>query len=72
MSQVTLSLAELLAVVLMAVTLAVTDGAALSRFGIAWLAKRLDVEPGKVVPYRNATDEEADAGEEKPEYPDEN
>jgi hypothetical protein len=64
MSQVALSLAELLAVVLVAVTLAVTDGAALSRLGIAWLAKRLGVEPGEVVAYRNATDEEAGSPDE--------
>jgi hypothetical protein len=61
MSQVTLSLAELLAVVLVASTLAVTDGAALSRLGIAWLAKRLGIKPSEVVAYRNATDEDASA-----------
>lgn len=62
MSQVTLSLAELLAVVLVAVTLAVTDGAALSRLGTAWLAKRLGVEPGEVAAYQNSTDENTDSG----------
>jgi hypothetical protein len=66
MSWVTLSLAELLAVVLVTATLAVTDGAVLSRPGIAWLAKRLGIEPGEVVAYRSATDEEADSREENP------
>jgi hypothetical protein len=66
MSQLTLSLAELFAVVLVASTLAVTDGAALSRLGIAWLAKRLGVEPGEVVAYRNATDEDTGSPDESP------
>jgi hypothetical protein len=67
MSQVTLSLAELLAVVLVASTLAVTDGAALSRLGIAWLAKRLGVEPSEVVAYQNATGEEHGSRDESVE-----
>lgn len=64
MSQVTLSLAELLAVVLVAVTLAVTDGAALSWLGIAWLAKRLGIEPSEMVAFKNATDVSSNSGEE--------
>lgn len=67
MSQVMLSLTELLAVALVASTLAVTDGAALSRLGIAWLAKRLGIEPGEVVAYRNATDGDSTAREGSPE-----
>jgi hypothetical protein len=67
MSQVMLSLTELFAVALVASTLAVTDGAALSRLGIAWLAKRLGIEPSEVVAYRNATDGDSTAREGSPE-----
>jgi hypothetical protein len=57
--------AELFTVVLVASTLAVTDGAALPRLGIAWLAKRLGVEPGEMVAYRNATDEDTSSPDER-------
>jgi len=58
----TLSLYELLAIVLAAVTLAVTDGSALSRLGMAWLAKKLGVRPDEIRATSSAT--VADGGEE--------
>jgi len=58
----TLSLGELLALVLAAVTLAVTDGSALSRLGMAWLAKQLGVRPDEIRATSSATDDES--GEE--------
>lgn len=41
-----------------AVALAVTDGASISRLGVAFVAKKLGVEPGKVTRYDRATDGE--------------
>ena len=58
----TLSLGELLALVLAAVTLAVTDGSALSQLGMAWLAKKLGVRPDEIRATSSATDDES--GEE--------
>jgi len=58
----TLSLGELLALVLAAVTLAVTDGSALSQLGMAWLAKKLGVRPDEIRATTSATDDES--GEE--------
>jgi hypothetical protein len=56
----TLSLVELAAVIVAAVALATTDAAAISRLGIAWIAKKLGVEPGEVTRYDRATDGDAD------------
>lgn len=53
-----LSIAELAGIVGAAVALAVTDGAALSRLAVAWIAKRLGVEPGEVTKYQRATEDE--------------
>ncbi len=52
---VTLTMAELGAVVGLAVVLAVTDGAALSRIGIAFLAKKMGVSPSEVIATNAAT-----------------
>lgn len=48
--------ADLAPYVGVAVVLAVSDGAALSRLGIAWIAKKLGVEPREVTKYDRATD----------------
>lgn len=64
MSEVTLTLAQLGAILWIAVTLAVTDGAALSRIGITWTAKRAGVNPYEITQYDEATDgKEPDGGE---------
>jgi len=55
---VTLTLLELGAVVGGAVALAATDAAAISRLGVAFLAKKLGVKPGEVMKYDRATDGE--------------
>lgn len=41
-----------------AVELAVTDGAVISWLGVAFVAKKLGVEPGEVTRYDRATDGE--------------
>jgi len=51
-----LTLAQLAAIVLVAVVLAATDASALSRLGIAWLSKKLGVKPGEISQYDSATD----------------
>lgn len=53
---VTLTLLELGAVVGAAVALAVTDAAAISRLGVAFIAKKLGIEPQEVTRYDQATD----------------
>ena len=53
---VSLTLPQLAGLVALAVLLAVSDGAAISRLGVAWVAKRLGVEPGEVTKYDRATD----------------
>lgn len=60
---VTLTLLELAAIVGGAVVLAVTDGAAISRLGIAWTAKRLGIKPRDVVRYDRATDGQQEGAE---------
>lgn len=55
---VTLTLYQLGAVVFVAVVLAATDAAAISRLGIAFAAKKMGVEPGEVTKYDQATDGE--------------
>jgi len=60
-TDVTLTLAELLGVVLFATTLAVTDGAALSKLLVAALGKRIGVKPATVTEYDDATDDQDDA-----------
>lgn len=59
----TLTLGELAAVVLVSVLLAVTDGSALSRLGVAWLAKKLGVRPEEI----RATNDAADDADEEAE-----
>lgn len=51
-----LTLAQLAAIVLVAVALASTDAAALSRLAVAWLSKKLGVKPGEISKYDSATD----------------
>lgn len=62
MSSVTLTLTEIAAVVVFAVTLAATDAAALSRLCIAALSKRAGVSPTDIYQYEQATSGD-DAGE---------
>ncbi|MDR9381818.1 MAG: hypothetical protein RI560_09145 [Natronomonas sp.] len=50
------TLAQLATIVLVAVALASTDAAALSRLAIAWLSKKLGVKPGEITKYDSATD----------------
>jgi hypothetical protein len=52
----TLTTTELAAVVFVAVALAATDAAALSRLFVAVLAKKLGVKPSEIMRYDNATD----------------
>jgi hypothetical protein len=59
-TDLTLTLAELLGVVLFTTTLAVTDGAALSKLLLAALGKRIGVEPATVTAYDDATDDDQD------------
>lgn len=65
MTTVDLTLLELGAVVGGAVLLAVTDAAALSRLGIAWLAKKLGVSPQLLSRYQSAA-EEGEATDDPP------
>ncbi len=53
---VQLTLAELGAVVFVAVFLASTDAAAVSRLAIAYASKNLGVKPGEISKYDSATD----------------
>jgi len=53
---VQLTLAELGAVVFVAVFLASTDAAAVSRLAIAYASKKLGVKPGEISKYDSATD----------------
>ncbi len=55
--------AQLSAIVLVAVVLASTDPAALSRLGMAWLSKKLGVKPSEISKYDSATD--GGGGDEK-------
>jgi hypothetical protein len=55
--QVTLTFVELAALIAIAVGLAATDAAALSRLGIAFAAKKLGIKPGEIMQYNSATDE---------------
>jgi hypothetical protein len=63
-TDVTLTLAELLGVVLFTTTLAVTDGAELSKLLLAALGKRIGVKPATVLAYDDATDDQDDATSE--------
>jgi hypothetical protein len=58
---VALTLAELAAVVAVAVALATTDAAAVSRLGLAWVSKRAGVAPREITRYDRATDGDDDA-----------
>jgi hypothetical protein len=53
-----ITLGELLGVVFVAVALAATDAAALSRLAVAFLAKKLGVEPDEIRATDRATDGE--------------
>jgi len=59
MATIELTLTQLLAVVGVAVGLAATDAAAISRIAIAYVAKKLGVSPGQIHQYDSATDGEA-------------
>jgi len=50
-----LTLTELATIVLVAVALAATDAAALSRLFVGVLAKKLGVEPAEIMDYTDAT-----------------
>lgn len=54
---ITLALWQLAAVVAVAVGLASTDAAAISRLAVASTAKKAGIEPGEIMRYNNATDE---------------
>jgi len=54
---ITLTFVELAALIAIAVGLAATDAAAISRLGIAFVAKRLGIKPGEIMQYNSATDE---------------
>lgn len=55
-----LTLGELVTLVGLAVVLAVTDGAALSRLGMAWLSKKMGMKPREISRYETATDGDSD------------
>lgn len=57
---VTLTLLELAAIVGAAVALATTDAAAVSRLGVAFVAKKLGIKPQEVMKYDRATDGQQD------------
>jgi len=57
---VTMTLWELAAVVGAAVGLATTDAAAVSRLGVAFVAKKLGIKPAEVMKYDRATDGSGD------------
>ena len=59
----TLPLGELLGLVTFAVLLAATDAARLSRLLMAWLAKKLDVDPREIEATTDATNPEGEHGE---------
>lgn len=54
---ITLTFAELAALIAIAVGLAATDAAALSRLAVAWVSKKAGVEPGEIMRYNDATNE---------------
>jgi len=65
MTELSLTLTELGAVIFGSVVLAVTDGAALSRMAISALGKRLGVSPREIRAYDKASDgEETDEKDE--------
>jgi len=57
-TEVALSLAELGGVVAVAVALAATDAAAISRLGMAWVAKKAGLKPREIRATDAATDGE--------------
>jgi len=54
---ITLTFVELSALIAIAVGLAATDAAAISRLGIAFAAKKLGIKPNEIMQYNSATDE---------------
>jgi len=58
MSTVTLTLFELAGVVFIAVGLAATDAAAISRLAVAYAAQKLGIEPQQITAYQRATGDE--------------
>jgi len=54
---ITLTFVELAGLLAIAVGLAATDAAAISRLGVAWVAKKAGIEPGEIMRYNNATDD---------------
>lgn len=60
MSSITLSVAELAAVVLAAVALATTDASAVSRLAVAFIAKKLGIKPAEITRYQSATEDDSE------------
>lgn len=60
---VTLTLGELLALITLSVLLAATDAARLSRLLMAYLSKKLDVDPREIEATTDATNPEGEHGE---------
>ena len=54
---ITLTFVELAALIAIAVGLAATDAAAISRLAVAWVAKKAGIEPSQIARYNDATDE---------------
>jgi len=54
---ITLTFVELAALIAIAVGLAATDAAAISRLGIAFAAKKMGIKPNEIMQYNSATDE---------------
>lgn len=58
-----LTTSELATIVFVAVALAATDAAALSRLFVAVLAKKLGIKPSEIMRYDSATDGDGSDGE---------
>jgi len=58
MATVTLTLLELAGVVFVAVGLAATDAAAISRLAVAYAAQKLGIKPKQITAYHRATGDE--------------
>jgi len=54
---ITLTFVELAGLLAIAVGLAATDAAAISRLVVAWVAKKAGIEPSQIARYNDATDE---------------
>lgn len=63
MTTLTLTLIEVGIIVFVAVTLAVTDGAAISRLGVTYAAKYLGIKPNEINQYSAAADGDSNNSE---------